>query len=66
MLLRDTESTPRISMLNSSILVLFFEYFFSLSAHLSSTFFLVGTKKTHSCKLRYYFRQSIARIRIRQ
>jgi hypothetical protein len=25
-------------MLNSSILVLFFEYFFTLSAHLSSTF----------------------------
>jgi hypothetical protein len=30
MLLRDTESTPRINMLNSSILVLFFELYVDL------------------------------------
>jgi hypothetical protein len=32
-------------MLNSSILFLFFEYLFTLSAHFSSTLFLVGTKE---------------------
>jgi hypothetical protein len=29
----------------NTILVIFFEYFFTLSAHLSSTFVLVGTKE---------------------